>query len=497
MRAKTAALALAFTMVVVAATGACTAGDGGGSKAGGPAAPLTLTLGIDDIAGQTFAARQVAEFSRSVDTISGGHLRVTPVWRAAGADVHDWDQAVAGRVVDGKIDMGWIPTRAWDSLGVTTFRALNAPLLVTTQSLTNAITASQEADTMLAGLSSAGVVGIGLFPDGLRHPVSFGTPLRSAADYRGKNLRRPTSETADALFAALGADSDDYAGTFQSKLDTGEVTAAESSFEHAGTLPVAGTATGNVTFFPKVNSLVINADRHAGLSAAQREVLDRAAAATRTWVVTNQVPDAEAAAAYCRTGGTVVLASAADLASLRAATEPVYRQLEGDAVTKNLIAVFASMSAAKDPSAEVTRPCTPTSAPDTVGRPPGASSDEAADASVINGSYRFEVTDSDLAAHGVTDMGNVMENHGVYTWTLQDGAWRWEAKAPNVQHNPVGVGTYTISGDRITFSYPQYGETLTYGFALTDKGLRLTEVEPSPDAVQTVLMVAKVWQRVG
>jgi TRAP-type C4-dicarboxylate transport system substrate-binding protein len=497
MRAKTAALALVVTTVVLATTSACTADGGGGSKAGGPAAPLTLTLGIDDVAGQTFAARQVAEFSRSVDAISGGHLRISPVWRAAGTDVHDWDQAVAGRVVDGKIDMGWIPTRAWDSLGVTTFRALNAPLLVTTQSLTNDITASKQADTMLDGLSSAGVIGIGLFPDGLRHPVSFGTPLRSAADYRGKSVRRPTSETAEALFAALGADSDDYAGTFQSKLATGEVTAAESSFELAGTLPMAGTATGNVTFYPKVNSLVINTHREASLSASQRKILNQAAAATRTWIATNQVSDAEAAAAYCRTGGTVVLASAADLASLRAVTEPVYRQLEADAVTKNLVAEFATMDASRDRSAEVAQPCTPTGTPDTIAPPPGALSDDGADASVVNGTYRFEVTDADLAAHGVTDMGNVMENHGVYTWTLKDGAWRWEAKAPNVQHNPVGAGTYTISGDRITFSYPQYGEKLTYGFAMTDKGLRLTEVGPSPDAVQTVLMAVKEWQRVG
>ena len=95
-------------------------------------------------------------------------------WGAAG-DTSDWDQVVAGRVVRGDLDMGMIPARAWDTEGVTSLRALNAPFLVTSDNLTAQIVTGVLAPEMLAGLETVGVTGLALIPEGLRHALLLGT----------------------------------------------------------------------------------------------------------------------------------------------------------------------------------------------------------------------------------------------------------------------------------------------------------------------------------
>jgi TRAP-type C4-dicarboxylate transport system substrate-binding protein len=54
-----------------------------GTKAGGSAAPVTLRLGADDPRGRV-AGDQIEEFARQVRQLSGGALRIEPVWRAVG-----------------------------------------------------------------------------------------------------------------------------------------------------------------------------------------------------------------------------------------------------------------------------------------------------------------------------------------------------------------------------------------------------------------------------
>ena len=109
----------------------------------------------------------------------------------------------------------------------------------------------------MSGLDAAGVVGLALFPEGLRHPFALGDPLLGPDDYQGAVMRSPTSATIAAMFEALGATTND------DEPDPSTHTGVESSY----LLDPPGTATGNVTFFPKVNSLVINADVWAGLTA--------------------------------------------------------------------------------------------------------------------------------------------------------------------------------------------------------------------------------------
>jgi TRAP-type C4-dicarboxylate transport system substrate-binding protein len=101
-----------------------------------PAAEQTKTLRIatDDEPGRP-AAAQIEEFARNVKEHSGGKVLIEPVWKAVGEDKDDPDQALARAVVTGDFEMGLVPARAWDTEEVSSFAALHAPFLVTSNAL--------------------------------------------------------------------------------------------------------------------------------------------------------------------------------------------------------------------------------------------------------------------------------------------------------------------------------------------------------------------------
>jgi TRAP-type C4-dicarboxylate transport system substrate-binding protein len=302
---------------------------------------VTLHVGTDDDVGLPSTA-QIDEFARQVHELSGGTITVKPALHAAG-DGDDWDQRVARMVVAGDLEMGLIPSRAWDTEGVTSLRALNAPFLVTSDAVLDQVIVPPLADDLMGGLDKAGVVGLALFPEGLRHPFGLTRPLFAPADYANQLIRSPTSATTASMFQLLGA-----------KVDQGEVDPArQAAMESSYLLDVTGTSTGNVTFFPKVNSLVVNEKVLSGLTEDQRKILRDAAANTRAWAIETTPTDATAAQHYCESGGSVVLAPAAAVTALEKATKPLYRELEQDPSTKQLIAEIRAIKATSSDTSPV------------------------------------------------------------------------------------------------------------------------------------------------
>lgn len=455
--ALVAAVALGLT--------ACGGSEGGGDKAGAEEERVTLRIGTDDDQGRP-GADAIREFAGQVEELSEGKIVIEPVWKAAGEGVRNWDQRVARMVVAGDLDMGMIPARAWDTEGVTSLRALHAPFLVDSNALVEEIVTSDLAEEMLSGLDRAGVVGLALLPENLRHPFSFEQPLLSPEDYAGKGFRAPRSDVVYATLEALGARPDDLNGDeFQTAITRGQVAGAESAFALAQYLPLPPIATGNVTLFPKVNSLVIGSDVFESLTDDQRAILDEAAGRALDQVVGNTTSDRDAAKEYCQLGGGVVLASAADLAALEVAVEPVYAQLEQDGETKSLIAEMRALKQ-RLPDANDT--------PEECEMALGGSHDVVTakgDQSVLDGVYRFETTAADLRSHGVTNLDDIAINRGVYTWTLEDGGFSFDQRAPDYFDHQEG--TYAVDGDRVTFFlswiFDQPG-------AIENKGLPVTFV---------------------
>jgi TRAP-type C4-dicarboxylate transport system substrate-binding protein len=450
------------TMVAAAAAAtvlaACSGGGGGsaGNKAGGDAAPVTLRIGTADDSQGTPGGAQIQEFARQVQQRSRGHVRIEPVWQAAGENADDWDQAVGRMVVRGELDMGMIPARAWDTEGVTSLRALHAPFLVTTDQLVGGIVKGQLAPEMLAGLEKIGVTGLALLPEGLRHMFAVRNPPLSPADYRGMEVRAPLSKTTYATFEALGAKPDDFGGDYDRFADDvrkGQIGGAESSFAlAAANLPAPTTAVGNVTFFPKVNSLVINSKVLKGLTEDQRAVLHDAAQHTVDWAITTTRSDAEVAKEYCANGGRIVLASTADVARFEGAVQPVYRQLEQDAATKAMIARIRSLSGQTTPGQTAVKPCGPgatvqaTVGSDTVGAFP-------------EGVYRTDMPEEFLVQAGV-DRLDAHNHAGIVTLTFKDGQFITDCPRSSysvqngrviIQMGPQGEGCGTAAG-KVLFS---------------------------------------------
>ena len=202
----------------------------------------------------------------------------------------------------------------------------------------------------------------------------------------------------------------------------GSVTAAESGFAISGSLPRPGTATANVTLYPKVNSLVVDEEAWSELTDEQRDTLREAALWTLGRILETTVAASEAARAHCERGGRVVLADEADVAAMREAVQPVYAELEHDADTKALI---GSIQALKDelPAAATTTACDP----------PVSATDEPAggdDPSVLNGVWRMDVTYEEGIDAGLPP--DVAANEvGLQTIRMEDGRcdhWCWRAR---------------------------------------------------------------------
>ncbi|TCO44026.1 TRAP-type C4-dicarboxylate transport system substrate-binding protein [Kribbella antiqua] len=324
--------------VAVLAAGAACSGNSPKTEDVEDAGPVSLKLGTADDDGKP-GGLAIVQFVEQVRTLSGGKLLVYPVWEAAGHDVRQWDQGVARMLKDRKLDLAMIPSRAWDTEGVTSLRALSAPFLVTSDALADKIVTSKDLSAeLMAGLTEDGATGLALMPEGLRHPFSFGPALVSPAAFQGKVIRAAKSDLGDATVRALGGKPDDLVGdAFGAGVRDGTLGGAETGFVLSDALPVPGIATANVTFTTKMNTLVANSALLGELSPENQAVLRNAAAATLQWVLSHRATESAYAAAYCNRGGKIVTATPANLQALDQAVQPLYGELEQDPNTKAMI----------------------------------------------------------------------------------------------------------------------------------------------------------------
>jgi hypothetical protein len=320
-----------------------------------------------------------------------------------------------------------VPSRAWDDLGVTSLRAVTAPFLVTSDTLTAAIVSDETISTQLtSGLPKVRVTALGLFPEGLRHPFGFDQPLRGAADYQGGVVRAAWSRTTKAMFEALGASTtDDLA-------DTVSMVGAESSYR----LSPAGVATGNVVFYPKVNVLVLGDAARSKLTDEQAGILRQAADDTRQWVLRTLPSDAKAAATFCSEAGKIAGATPEEVGSLVASTRGVITDLRRDDTTAKLIDEIQVL-AKNDPVPHRVTSC------------PREGTNEPAE---VDGTYTYTVSADQERAAGVTDQGLIDENAGKFTLTLAHGTWSEEqsyTSGPKRGTTFHVTGGYTLDGNRL------------------------------------------------
>jgi len=271
-------------------------------------------------------------------------IRIAGNWRVTGDRRElDYERGIVDDVRRGKVAMGILGVRVWDTLGVRSFEALLAPFLVDSLALEGRALRSPLAPSALAAVEREGVVGIALLPGRLRRPFGITRLLVTPGDYRGAKVAIRLGIVAEETFRALGARPApevpvDFTGFDGAEVDP--LTITENGWDQG----VRGL-TANVAFWPKAQTVVMNRKAYAALTPEQRRIL---AEAGREAVA----PELAQIAREQRLGISIlcgdhgfrfVNATPAEAVALRKAVQPVYARIERDPLTRRWTYTYAEL----------------------------------------------------------------------------------------------------------------------------------------------------------
>ena len=468
---------LTLVLVVLAGCGRSSA-----DKAGGDSGqkPHILTManfdgGSDELDG----------FVSEVARLSGGTIRiqVQNSWRAGQAK---YETGLINDVRAGKADLGWAGSRAWDSVGVMSLRALHAPLLMDSYAVQERVIQSPLVGAMLAGLEPIGLAGLGVLPGPMRKPLGISKPLVAPADYAGLTIGVQQSLVADETMRALGAKPVWF--PVMGKIDRFDgIEQQTASIDGNRYETIAKHFTANVNLWPRPLVVFTGKKVFDSLSPDQRNALRQAVAnvipARTAWI---RGAEQEAAGNLCRRGLEFETASPDDLAALRAAVQPVYDTLARDPQTKRFLSAIAAME--DGVAAEPAPSCSP------AGQAVSGSSQ-------LDGVYRVTTTVKDLLATGAPAGDAIPENYG--TWTLVIDRGRFAFTQQSEKACIWGYGTAAVKGHQLEWTFRDGGgigrpnapgELFTYGWSQYRETLTLTPVEGKVSAAP---FRAKPWQRIS
>lgn len=404
---------------------------GGSDKAGGNPArkPTVLTLAVPF--GQP---TEVIGFAEEVTRLSHGTMRidVKPRWRYGQIE---YEKGLIADVRAGKADLGAAGSRAWDSVGVNSLRALGAPFLIDSYPLQDRVLATPMIPVMLRGLRRLGLVGLGVLPSELRRPLAVTHALLGPSDYAGRTIGVQQSLVASSTMRALGGRPVWFGGGASITQFDG-IEYDMSAIQGSGYDGPGKYLTSNVVFWPRPVVLFARHAVFARLTPSQQRILKQAVADDRT-AETNAIVSAERADTQIlcdRRQLGFVTASRADIAALHRAVRPVYSQLERDPVTRRLIAeIEALRSRVGAPTAKV--PSCRTSASAGAPTPP----------TPLDGAYAVTVDSRDLPASQ-----RLPEAYGSWQIVLDRGRFRFTQRSEGADW--VSVGRVQLLGHEMRWT---------------------------------------------
>jgi TRAP-type C4-dicarboxylate transport system substrate-binding protein len=421
---------LAVMAVVAGCTGL------GLDKAGGTQARQPVVLTLANFNGDS---GELDGFAGEVRRLSAGTMRIDirSRWRLGQVDS---ENGLIEDVRAGKADLGVVGSRAWDSVGVNSFRALSAPLLINSYALQDRVLRGPMIGQMLQGLRPLGLAGIGVLPGPLRKPLGMARPLLRPSDYAGLRIGVQQSRVADATMRALGATPVWFPAT-GAITGLGGIEQQISSIQGNQYDTVGKYLTANVSLWPRPLVLFANGKTWEALTPAQRRILRQAVtgdqAAETNVVRGNERTDT---AILCRRGLRFLTASPADLAALRRAVQPAYHQLERDPQTRRYVRQIEAMR----------QGISPEPAPGCAQVPRLADK-----AGPLDGVWQFTATPADLRAAGASQGDIVPENYGTFTFVIDRG--RFAFTQEDKQACTWGYGTFTVTGDRFEWLFTDGG----------------------------------------
>ena len=428
-RVRVRAALAAFTAAALAVVAAACAG-GGGDKAGGKdeGKPLVLTLESED----DLSTSGAPEFADAVEQVSGGSMRIEFLQAGRGLEV-DFEKGVVEDVRNGRAQLGIVGVRVWDTMGVTSFQALLTPFLVDSYELERRVLESPLAVQMLDGVEEAGVVAVALLPGPLRRPFGLSRAFVGVEDYRGATIGIRPGGVAQVTFRTLGAAAKAYVPGSLSGLDGTEVDPKVIVYNGWERQP--GALTTNVVLWPKPYSIVMNREAFEALTSEQQEIL-RSAGGEALAPELLQIAQDEAAALTdaCKSGTlSFVSASAAELAALREAVQPVYDELERNSLTRELIAEIGDMRGSALAAAPTLRRC----------REAGQGN-VTTGATPLEGRWRLTWTRAELIAVGIQAANIPGDVPQAGSTVVEFKGGRYKAITAG---RVVAKGTYTVEGD--------------------------------------------------
>ena len=493
MHARTRLTIAVVTAAIVAS--ACSNDGANVDKAGGSGEPVVLQMA--NTSGGLSLQPAVAYFAHRVEEISGGDVRIESVdqW---GHFASDAEQQVVEAVSNGDVDLGWVGTRVFDTVGITSFQALTAPMLVDSYALENAVIESGITEQMMEALDDIGVTGLAVLADGLRKPIGVSGPIVSPADWHGITFGTLRSNGQADAIRALGATP---AEVFGAERDEALATGMIQGFEFAllnYSEPAwprrAPYVTANVNLWPQMDVLLGNPDGLATLTEEQEGWLRRAAvdAAARSAALADR--DAQLLTFVCESGARFANASEAELAALRQTFAPLYSTLEQDPQTKGFIERIEELKNSTPPEPKLVLPpgCTGAAPAAPAGAPEGVASD-------LNGIYRWTITREDALASETE--GKSPEHLATFPWvftmTLEDGTWKLTHTEAGQPYTDSPGDSYSIQGDRISFDWGAEGTIITFTISAHEDGdLDLRPVEPMGAGEQFV-WATHPWTKIG
>jgi TRAP-type C4-dicarboxylate transport system substrate-binding protein len=431
--------------------------------------PVTLRMAVADAQGNP-SEPYVNEFIDQVKTRSGGAIIIEPTWDAGADTTPAFEQGVAKALIDGKYDLALTASRAWDYLKVTSFEALQAPFLITNDDLAKAVAASDVGKQMLDGLTAKGAAGLALWPEDLRHPFSVvpGKAILSPADFSGLQVRVTPSDVSNLLIQKLGGSPMFGSDGYQ---------AAESGLRQGAHLTGTPTATGNVVFFSKYQVLAANEAAFQKLSAAQQAVIRAAAAAAQQKAISEHPSDVDNGKAWCADGGTVVLASDAQVAAFEQVAQPVFAALQQDPVTARSIAAIRDLKA-KTPPSPGAAACQPEASQANL--TPTVGNETWSKGPLPNGRWVAEQTVDDFVNAGFLRSDAEQNWAGTVTLVIEDGKMSFYGVGLTGNKGECHANT-AVKGDQVVMTYDNDpakgwtddcpGEVDTVQWRLDDQGL--------------------------
>jgi TRAP-type transport system periplasmic protein len=443
-------------------------------KAGGvdEVAPRVLTMAnpTDD------RAPQLESWAEEVSRLSGGTLAIEfkDRWRLGEPR---FEAGTLEDMVAGKVDMAWVGARAFDTVGVTSFQALVAPMLIDSYDLEAKVFEQGIPERMLEGVGELDLVGIGVLPGPMRKLLGVSKPFVRSGDFAGQVVGLQDSAVAAETLRALGA-------TPRAVPSSAKLDGLDAYEQQLGS--IAGNeydkrakyVTANVNLWPRPLVIVMGKEAFASLTDEQQAALrEAAAAAIAEALEASRAEDEEAAAVLCRRGMTFAAASESELAELRTALEPVYAELAADQESKSYIDAITSLKSEVAVAAEAPA-CTST-------EPPTASP-------IPDGTYETTVTEADYRKGGVAE--EVGAFPGVFRLIFENGL-------DVTMIGPDGEGeqrSYTVFRDQIEIPVA-HDFMITARWSFDGKALTFTDVKipgvDGPNAV-TVIWSSHPWVKI-